>query len=131
MAYIFGYGAFLVGAILYLLGKAQDFKQMAKANPDPKINYSTKNMLADEWINIVRLLLGGAALVVFAPMLVGNGTVDVKATSGAVIATMALKSVLVPLYFFVGYGGNSVLFNVLGRYKKTLLNRVGVDDDKP
>lgn len=101
---------------------------MAESNPDPKISYSTKAMFNKEWVNFVRLLIGGIALVILLPMLVGSATLDVKSAAGSVVSTFALKSVLIPLYFFIGYSGNSALFALFGKYKKTLLERVGVDE---
>lgn len=128
LTYIWGYLAFLLGVLLYVLAKVQEFKQMAESNPDPKISYSTKAMFNKEWVNFVRLLIGGIALVILLPMLVGSATLDVKSAAGSVVSTFALKSVLIPLYFFIGYSGNSALFALFGKYKKTLLERVGVDE---
>lgn len=126
--YLLDYGAFLLGAILYLLSKVGEYQQMAEANPDPKIVYSFGNLLKKEWVNIARLLIGGIALVIFLPLLIGGATVDIKNTEGIVVTSMAMKSVLAPMYFFLGYSGNSALFALFGKYKKTLLERVGVDE---
>jgi hypothetical protein len=130
--YLLGYGAFLLGATLYMLSKVQDYKSTAKANPNPNVSFSVKGMLSDESINIARLLLGGVALVIFLPMLIGGATVDVKNTTGAVITSLTLKAVLIPMYFILGYSGNSAVFALFGKYKKTLLEQVGVNEtDKP
>jgi len=126
--YIFDYAAFLLGSVLYVLGKIQEFKELAEANPDPNVKYDFKHMISKEAINFIRLLVGGIALVWFMPMLIGGATVDIKSTEGAVITTLALQTLLLPFYFFVGYSGNSALFAIFGKYKKTLLNRVGVQD---
>ncbi len=130
LTYLFGYAAFLLGAILYVLGKVQEYKEMAEANPDPKIIYSTKKFMNKEIINFIRLCLGGIALVILMPMLIGGATVDLKSAEGAVIATVTLKSALIPLYFVTGLGGTATLFSMFGKYKKTLLSRVGVEDGK-
>ena len=127
--YLLDYGAFLLGASLYILGKVQEFKTMAEANPDPKIVYNTKRMFQKEWINMARLLIGGVALVIFMPMLIGGTTVDIKNYSGNVITTLAMSTILTPFYFLVGYAGLSGLLAVFGKYKKTLLNQVGVDSN--
>lgn len=128
MNYIIDYGAFLLGALLYILGKIQEFKELAETNPNPNVKHSTKEMFSKEWINYVRLLLGGVALVIFMPMLIGGATVDIKNTDGQTITTLALGTILIPFYFFIGYSGNSALFSLFGKYKKTLLNKVGVPD---
>ncbi len=128
-----GFGAFVFGSILYLLSKIKEYKLMAEANTNPSVVYSLKNFLNKEWINILQLYIGGAALVVFLPMLIGGATVDIKTTSGAVLSTFALKAILIPVYFILGYSGNSAVFNVFGKYKKTLLDPIGGNDsnDKP
>lgn len=126
--YLLDYGAFLLGSILYILGKISDYKDMAKANPDPKVVYDTRHFLNNEWINFARLIIGGIALVIFMPMLIGGASVDIKSTEGAVIANLEMKTLLAPFYFLTGYSGSSGLFAIFGKYKKTLLNRVGVQD---
>ena len=131
MIYLLGYGSFLLGVVLYILGKMQKFKDLADANPDPKVKASWKNMVSKEAINFARLLIGGLALIFFAPMLTGGVSVDFKSTEGVVITTLSLKDILIPFYFFIGYGGNSALFNFFGVYEKTLLNRVGVQEPNP
>lgn len=127
--YILDYGAFLLGSVLYILGKIQEYKLMAKANPNPKVIYDTKHFLSDEWINFARLIIGGIALVIFMPMLIGGASVDIKSTEGAIITNLEMKTLLAPFYFLVGYSGSSGLFAIFGKYKKTLLNRVGVQDN--
>lgn len=131
--YILGYLSFLLGVVLYVLSKVQEYKNMAKANPNPAVKYSFKDFWNDELVNFIRLLIAGIAVVLFMPMLIGGTTVDIKNTSGAVLTTLALKAVLIPMYFFLGYSGNSAIFALFGKYKKTLLNQVGVDepDTKP
>jgi hypothetical protein len=129
--YLLGYGAFLLGAILFILGKMNDYDQMARANPDPKVIYDRKTFFRMEAINFARLFIGGIALVIFAPMLIGGVVVDVKNSSGAVVTTLALKAALAPFYFVTAYAGNSALFAFFGKYKKAMLGGVGVDDDKP
>lgn len=128
MSYLFGYGSFLLGALLYILGKIQEFKEMAEANPSPHVVYRTKDMFNKEWVNMIRLLIGGIALIIFAPMLIGGATVDIKNSSEQVITTLSMETMLLPFYFLTGYGGNSALFGYFGKYKKTLLNQVGVKD---
>lgn len=122
------YGLFLLGAILSILGVVQDYKKMAEANPDPKIIYNARHFLDKEWVNLARLLIGGVALVIIMPMVVGGTAVDIKNTSGNVVTTLTMAAVLTPFYFLVGYAGLTGLLAVFGKYKSTLLNQVGVDD---
>jgi len=128
--YLIDYAVFALGVVLYLLGKIQEYKNMAKANPDPKVVYDRKHFIDDEWINFARLAIGGIALIAFTPMLTGGASVDIKSTEGAVIANIEMKTLLMPFYFLVGYSGTSGLFAFFGRYKKTLFGRVGVDDQQ-
>lgn len=124
--YLLDYGAFLLGASLHILGKMQKFKELAESNPDPNVVFSYKVMFSKEWINIARLLIGGIGLILFMPTLIGGATVDIKNTEGAVIANLAIQTILAPSYFLVAIAGNSALFGFFGKYEKTLLNRVGV-----
>lgn len=126
--YFIDYGSFLLGAVLSILGTIQDYKKMADANPDPKIIYDARHLLGKEWVNLTRLLIGGIALVLFMPMLIGGTTVDIKNTSGNVVTTLTMASVLTPFYFLVGYAGLTGLLAIFGKYKSTLLKQVGGED---
>lgn len=128
--YVLDYGCFALGAILYILSKIQEYKDMADANPDPKITYSAKKFLNKEAINFVRLFIGGFALIIFSPMLVGGAVVDVKNADGAVMFSISMKTALMPLYFTIGLGGTALLFSVLGRYKKTLLSKLPPEENR-
>src|ERR1700749_813550 len=108
--YILDYGSFLLGAVLYVLAKIQEFKEMAEANPDPKVVYNTRHLFEKEWINFARLLIGGVALIIFMPMLIGGASVDIKSAEGAIITNLEMKTILAPIYFLVGYSGLSGLF---------------------
>ncbi len=127
--YVLGYAAFIGGMLMYLLSKIADYKKTAKSNPNPALKFSMKEFWSDEWINLVQLLVAGIALVIFLPMLVGGGTIDMKTSSGTTYATFALKQALIPAYFFIAYSGNSAVFAIFGKYKKTFLNQLGVEDE--
>ena len=117
-----------MGAVLCILGVIEDYKKMADANPDPKIVYDARHFLHKEGINLARLIIGGIALVLFMPMLVGGTTVDIKNASGNVVTTLKMATVLMPMYFFVGYSGVNGLLAIFGKYKNTFMKQVGVDD---
>lgn len=125
--YFYDYGAFLLGAALHVLGKLQDFKQMAKSQPNQNVKVSLMAMASDEWINFARLLIGGVALVIFTPKMIGGTMVEIKNIAGQVVSTIEMKTMLLPFYFLIGMAGNSALFAYFGKYKKTLFNQVGVD----
>lgn len=127
--YLLDYGAFVLGFILHVLGKIREYKQMAKANPDPKIVYDKRHFIEDEWVNFAYVLVGGIGLVIFMPILIGGASVDFKSAEGSVIANIEIKTLLAPFYFLIGYSGSSGVFAILGKYKKTLFNRVGVDSN--
>lgn len=128
--YLLDYGCFALGVVLYMLGKIEEYKILAKSNPDPKIIYDRKHFIDAEGINFTRLAIGGIALIAFTPMLTGGASVDIKSSEGAIITNLEMKTLLMPFYFLVGYSGSSGLFAFFGKYKKTLLNRVGVDDQQ-
>lgn len=119
--YFLGYGAFLLGSLLYLLGKVQDYRDTAKANPDPKVKYSTKDFFNNEWVNIARLLVAGIGLVIILPMIIPGANVQVVNSEGAKIGSMPMKATLIPMYFLLAYSGNSAIFAFFGKYKKTLV----------
>jgi hypothetical protein len=125
--YLLDYGAFQLGAIMYILLKAKKLKELGEANPDPNVAFNWTKFRDKESINIAILLLGGIALVIFTPLLIGGATVDIKSTDGGVVATLALQTLLAPFYFLMGLAGPSALLNYFGSYEKTLLNRMGVD----
>lgn len=127
--YLLDYGAFLLGGALYVLMKAKKLKEIAEANPDPKVAFSWTKFRDKEAINLAILLIGGIALVIFAPALIGGATVDIKSTEGSVIATITLQTLLAPFYFLTALAGPSALLNYFGTYEKTLLNRMGVSHD--
>lgn len=129
--YLLDYGAFLLGAAIYILSKAKKLKEMGEANPDPNVAFSWIKFRDKEYINLAILLLGGIALIIFAPMMIGGATVDIKSTEGTVIATIALQTLLAPFYFLTGLSGPVALLNYFGSYEKTLFNRIGVKNDSP
>jgi hypothetical protein len=128
--YAGGYALFALGSVLYCLSKVQEYKDMAESNPDPKIVYNTKKFLNKEMINFIRLFLGGVALVILMPMLIGGTVVELKNSEGTVLTSVSLKTALMPLYFVTGLGGTSLLFSIFGRYRKTLLSRLPAEDGK-
>lgn len=134
-SYLLGYLAFFFGAIFFVLNEIKQYKAMADANPDPKVQYNAKAFLNKELINLIQLFLGGIAIVWILPHLAGNGTVDIKSADGTVIfPDLSLKRLLTVVYFFIGYSGNIGLFSLMNNYKKTFVARVGGDpgpDQKP
>lgn len=129
--YLLDYGAFLLGVTLYVLMKAKKLKEIAEANPDPKVAFSWAKFRKKESINLAILLIGGIALVIFTPALIGAATVDIKSTEGVVIATIAIQTLLAPFYFLIALSGPSALLNYFGAYEKTLFNRMGVAPHQP
>jgi hypothetical protein len=126
--YFLGYAAFLFGSLFYILTKIQEYKTTAKLNPNPAVAYSLKDLISEEWINILKMYLGGIALVWLFPKLVGGSTVELKTAAGITLLNLSVKAACVPIYFFFGYSGNSALFAFFGKYKKTILSQVGADE---
>ncbi len=127
--YFLDYGCFLLGSALYVLGKCAEYKKLAKQHPDQSVNFNLNDFFNEEWINLTRFYIGGVALIIFMPMLIGDGFVELKGADGAVLLSLELKEALMPFYFLTAYGGNSALFAVFGKYKTTFMNKVGVEDN--
>jgi hypothetical protein len=123
--YALGLLSFMFGMTIHILGKVQEFKQIAEANNDPSVTFSYKKLFNKEWINFVRAILGGIAIIIFLPMFIGDYKTQFVNHEGVVMFTVALKALLIPLHFFIGYSGSSAVFNILGKYKKDLLSNIG------
>lgn len=130
LPYLYGYAAFLGGFALYFLQKIYDYNKQAKLNPNPALKFSFAAFWSDEWINVVRILIAGIAVVIFLPMLIGGTTVELTNSKGAVMTSFEMKTALLPMYFFLAYSGGSGVFALLGKYKTTFLNQLGVDENK-
>ena len=131
LQFLIGYGLFFLGSVIYLLIKARDYKQLADKVPNSDVQATFKDFWNKEWINMFILWLAGIAVVLFLPQLIGGSTVDLKSAAGNVITTVSLKTALTPMEFILGYSGNSVVFALLGKYKKSLLSQMGVDEKNP
>lgn len=123
-----GYGSFLFGMLIYLVGKAEDFKKLADANPNPNVKFSMADMFKKEGFTLVKMALGGLALVIFLPMLIGGSVVVFQNSHGDEIGRVAMKAAFIPLYFFVAMSGSSAVFAVLGKYRNDLMKGIGVED---
>lgn len=128
LQFLVNLAAFSFGSSFYLISKVKDYKAMADANTNPNVKYSAKEFLNKEALNLVQLYLGGIAIILFLPKLIGGATVDIKNMDGSVLWNFTLKEVLTPIYFFIGFAGNSAIFSILGKYKKELLNPIGGND---
>lgn len=128
LEYLLGFFWFTMGSALYILGKMKEFKATAKSNPRPEVAFSYSAFFNDEIINILMLMIGGIALVYMLPILIGGGTIALNNSKGELVTTFALKTALMPLYFLIGYSGNSALFTLFGQYKKRFFNQLGVSD---
>lgn len=126
--YLLDYGCFALGFILFVLRKIKDYKTLAKMNPDPKVIYDRAHFINDELINFIMIAIAGVALVAFTPMLTGGASVDIKSTEGAVIVNVEMKTLLMPLYFFIGLSGS--IFSFFGKYEKSLLKGIGIDEQQ-
>ena len=127
---LFGMLSFTLGSILYILGKMQDYRQLAKSNKLSSVVFNAKQFFLQEWINMLRLFIAGFALVIFAPMLAGERNIAIMSEDGITSTVFSIKEALIPFYFLIGYGGNSAIFNLFGKYKKTFLNQAGISDSE-
>lgn len=126
--YIIGFLIFFFGSLFYLLSKIKDYKALAEANTNSDVNFSFKTFIKKESLNLIQLYLGGLAIVIFLPYIIGGATVELKSANGGVISNFEVKEVLMPMYFMIGWAGNSAIINIFGKYKKTLLDPIGGND---
>ena len=124
---LIGFAAFIFGSLIYLLSKIKEYKALAD-NHSGDVVFSFKKFLSKEWINLAQLYLGGLAIVIGLPMLAGGINVNLNNSAGALMVTFTLKEALIPMYFLIGFGGNSVVNSIFGKYKKTLLEPIGGND---
>lgn len=127
--FLIGYAAYLLGFVLYILGKVDEYKRTAKSIPNPTVKFSMRKFWDEEWINMVRLLVGGVALVIFAPKLFASAhAVDVINSNGEKVTSLLMASILPFIYFLLALSGSSAVFNFFGKYKKTLIDPIISDN---
>jgi hypothetical protein len=130
MNYLIGLALFTFGMVIYLLVKIRDYKQKAKAILDPTVKFHLDQFWDDELLNLIILFLSGAAVVAGLPFIIGGAVVKIETSAGGVLYTMPMRAALFPMDFILGFSGNQLVFAVIGKYKKTFFNQIGVDESK-
>lgn len=125
--YLFAYGAYLLGAGLFLLDVIGKYQKIADANPDKTIVFNGKVFWKKEWINIARILLLGVATMILLIPLQGIN-VDFKNAAGNVMFSTSVKVILMPLYLIFGWSGGKATLALAGRYKQQLYEQVGITE---
>lgn len=129
--YLLSYGAYLLGALIFILDQIKKYEDIANANPDPSITYKRLSFWRKERINIIQIVLYGIVSVIILPRMFGGTTIDFKTESGSVMYSLALKAALIPLQVIVGWSGGRVVLALMGKTKGELYKKVGITEDKP
>lgn len=128
--YLLSYAAYLLGASILILDLVERFSLMAQSNPDPNIVYKKKSFWATEKFNLIRIGLLGIVSVIFLPKVFGGSVVNISNAEGHTIYSVAMKAALIPVQVLVGWTGGKAILALLGKTKKELYKKVGIEDDK-
>lgn len=124
---LIAYGVYLLGASLYLLNVMEKYKKIAEANPNEHIVFVPKEFWRKESLNIVRILLIGIATPVLLIPLSGMQTAFINA-EGVEMFKISVKTILIPLYLIIGWGGGNATIALAGKYKEGLYKSVGITE---
>lgn len=124
------YLAYLLGALIYILDVIEKYQKMAETSPDASITYNKKSFWKKEKFNIIRIIALGIVSIIVLPWIIGGQTFAVMKDDGTVLYSLPIKSALIPLQIVVGYTGGRGILAALGKSKKDLYKRIGIDEPK-
>lgn len=128
--YTLSYLAYVLGALIFLLDEAKKYQDIANANPDTNIIYNKKSFWAKEKLSVIKVFLVGIVSVIIFPMMFNGNTVAFQNQEGQNIWSMPLKAAQIPAQILIGYGGGRAIIAWLGKSKKELYKKVGIEEDK-
>lgn len=120
------FAAYLLGALIFILDEIKKYENIANANPDPKIVY--KGFWHKEKWNVLQIILWGIVAVILFPQILGGSSIALHNKEGEDIWNMPVKSALIPILIVAGWTGGRMVMAVLGKSKKELYKKVGLDD---
>jgi len=124
------YGAYILGALIFILDQVKKYEDVANANPDPSITYQKKGFWQKEKWTILQILLLGVVSALILPSLFGGNTFAVQKASGEIAWSVPMKAALVPIQIVVGWSGGRMILAFMGKTKGELYKKVGITDDK-
>lgn len=130
LLYLAQYGAYILGALIYLLDQVKRYEDIANANPDPTITASRKSFWSKEKWTIIQIILLGIVSVLTIPALFGGNTFALQKADGSTAWSIPLKAALIPVQIVIGWTGGRAMLALLGKTKAELYKKVGISDDK-
>ena len=122
------YAAYVLGSVIFILDAVEKYQNLADTSPDPNITYKKKSFWQKERINIIRICLLGIVSIIFLPILFGNGSITFSNSEGVALLTIPLKAALIPLQIIVGWTGGRAILSIMGKSKKELFKKIGLDE---
>lgn len=130
LLYLAQYGAYLLGALIFLLDQIKKYEDVANSNPDPTIVMSKKSFWAKEKWTILQIILLGVVSVLIIPALFGGSTFSLQKSDGTTAWSVPMKAALIPVQIVIGWTGGRAMLALLGKTKAELYKKTGITDDK-
>lgn len=122
------FAAYLLGASIFVIEEIKKYKNVANANPDPAIVFKSGNFFEKEKLNLVQMALYGIVAVIILPKLFGGSNFVLENGGGAKVWSIPMKQALVPIMIIIGWTGGAAVISLLGKSKKELYKKVGIDE---
>jgi hypothetical protein len=126
--YLLSFGAYSLGALIYILDQIKKYQDVAETSPDPKITYQKKNFWQKEKVNVIQIGLYGIVSVIFLPYILGGSAIQLASSSGSVIWSLPMQTALIPAQIIIGWSGGRAVIAFMGNSKKELYKKVGITD---
>ena len=130
LLYLAQYGAYILGALIFILDQVKKYEDVANANPNPSITYQKKSFWAKEKWTILQIILLGVVSALMLPALFGGSTFALQKSDGTTAWSVPMKAALVPVQIVVGWSGGRMILALMGKTKGELYKKVGITDDK-
>ena len=128
LLYLGQYGAYILGALIFILDQVKKYEEIANANPDPNIIYHKKSFWAKEKWSIIQMALLGIVSVIMLPALFGGSTFELHRSTGELSWSVPMKAALIPLQCVVGWSGGRMILAFMGKTKEELYKKVGIEE---
>jgi hypothetical protein len=130
LEYLTSYGAYVLGAFVYILDIIKKYRMLADASPNPAAVYSSKIFWKKENINVIQIFLYGVISTIILPRLFGGSIISIQNDSGAEIYSVPMRAALIPIQIILGWTGGRLVLAAMGRSKGELYRKIGVEENK-
>ena len=130
LLYLAQYGAYILGALIFMLDQVKKYEDVANSNPDPAIIMNRKSFWQKEKWSIIQIILLGIVSVLIIPALFGGSTFALQKADGSTAWSVPMKAALIPVQIIVGWTGGRAILAFMGKTKQELYKKVGITDDK-